>query len=196
MQKNVTSKLKRGSRIVVAIVFSILLLIGIGLIFVSRLDPTLMSYDSQQTVCNFQYDIQLNPQQTKSNDCPVLQNDWLSFSVLSNENASMIISLTKVGGGQVTLFNGTGEGLNATFPILYDGALVADLSNPAINVTEINGSLSVATAIKSNATALNTVYPYRTVGYGFVATSALIIFIVAWNPSLGVAPVRRRETSP
>jgi hypothetical protein len=185
--------MKRGSRIVLSAVFSILLLVGIGLIFVSRLDPTVMVYDSQQTVCNFQYDIQLNPQQTKSNDCVVLSQDWLSFLVLSNGNASMMIWLTKVGGGQVTLFNSTGDNLNATFPIDYDGALVADLSNVGVNSSEVNGSLSVETAIKSNTTALNTVYPYRAIGEGLVGVSAFAIFLIVWNPSLSVTtiPVRR-----
>jgi len=188
--------MNRISRIALAIVFSIILMIGLGLIFVSRLDPVVTSYDSQQSVCAFQYDIQLSPLQTKSNDCPVLQDDWLAFSIDSSENSTMLISLTRVGGSQLVLFNSTGDELNASLPISSDGALIADLTSQGSNVSSINGSLSVMAATSTNATLLSTIYPYRTIGAGLVVVGAFALFLIVWNPPLsGMSslPVPRRD---
>jgi len=191
--------MSRSSRIFLSIVFSILLVLGIGLIFVSRLDPVVLSYNSQKTVCNFEYSIQLSPTQSRSNDCAVLQNDWLQLAVKSNQNISFSIALTKVGGGQLTLFNNTGTNLNASFPIRYNGAIIAKVTNSALNVSEINGSLSVLSAAIANTTTLNTVFPYRTVGEGLVGIGALAILLMAWNPQLSgynpTAIVKRENIS-
>ena len=160
------------------------------------LDPVTQSYDTQQTVCNFPYNIQLNPLQSKSNDCAVLQNDWVQFSVKSNQNITLSIALTKVGGGQLAVFNDTGDNLNASFPLTSDGAIAATLTNVADNVSEINGSLSVIGATTSEATFLNTVYPYRTMGEGLVGLGLIIVGLAVWNPSLEPAfiqPIPRRE---
>jgi hypothetical protein len=191
--------MNRNRRILVCVIFSIIALVGAGLIFVSRLDPVVESYNSQNTVCDFEYSIQLNPSQTKTNDCVVLQNDWVELSVESNQNISLSIALTKVGGGQVLLFNNTNTNLNASFPISSNGALVANLFNSASNVSEVNGSLTVSTAILANTTALDVAHPYRTIGEGLVGLGGLVIFVAVWNPSLGApSPVAlpRRESLP
>lgn len=182
--------MKRKGRVVFAVLFSLLVLVGIGLIFVSRLDPVVESYDSQAAVCNFNYSIQLNPLQTKSNNCAVLQNDWLQFSIESNMNITYSIALSKLGGDHVTLYNDTGTDLNASFPILNSGALITFLTNGAGNVSIVNGSLSVMTRVIADTTLLNTVYPYRTMGEGLVGVGVLVIFLVAWNPSITSSQVR------
>jgi len=182
--------MNRRARIVFVVIFSILVLLGIGLIFASRLDPVVEPYDSQAVVCNFDYAIQLNPLQTKSENCPVLQSDWLQFSIKSDLNVTFSIALSKVGGGQTLLYNDTSTDLNASFPLLYSGALVTDLTDGANNVSIVNGSLSVMTRVVADTTALNTVYPFRTIGAGLVGLGALVIFLVAWNPSITSSQVR------
>lgn len=184
--------MSRGSRIAICIIFVIIVLLGVGLIFASRLDPVMQPYDSQKTVCQFNYAIQLNPLQSRSNDCPVLQNDWLQLSVESNLNITLSILLDKVGGGQVTLYNNTSTSLNASFPIVYNGAIVSTLSNGGVNVTEANGSLSVMSTTLDNATSLTVAYPYRTIGESLIALGGLVIFIVVWNPPISGTPVRRQ----
>lgn len=188
--------MKRNTRVILCVVFSIIALLGVGLIFVSRLDPVTQTYDTQQTVCNFAYSIQLNPFQTKSNDCAVLRDDWVQLSIKSNQNVSLLIALTKVGGGQLTVFNNTGDDLNASFPLTNDGAIVATLTNVANNVSEINGSLYVMGATTADASFLNTVYPYRTIGEGLVGLGVIVIIVAIWNPSLEppmIQPIARRE---
>jgi hypothetical protein len=179
----------RSLRILLCVVFSIIILLGIGLSFVSRLDPVVQSYDSQKSVCRFAYAIQLNPAQAQSNNCVVLANDWLQLSVKSNLNVSLSISLVKVTGGEVTLFNNTNTNLNASFPLSYSGAIVAQLRNTANNVSEVNGSLSVMSLVLDNTTSLNTVEPYRTIGEVLIGVGALGAFLVVWNPPLSGAPV-------
>ena len=191
--------MSRNARILLCLVFSIIMLLGIGLSFVSRLDPIVQSYDSQKSVCRFAYAIQLNPSQTLSNNCAVLQNDWLQLSVKSNLNVSFSIALVKVTGGQITLFNNTSTNLNASFPLSYSGAIVTQLSNTASNVSEVNGSLSVLSMVLDNTTSVNTVEPYRTIGEVLIGVGALGIFLVVWNPPLSGAsvrlPVPKREES-
>jgi len=162
----------------------------VGLVFLSSLVPVSVSYDSQKSVCNIEYAIQLNPLQTKSNNCAVLQKDWLALSVESNLNVTLSISLVKVGGGQVTLFNNTNTSLNASFPLVYSGAIVSVLYNGADNVSEVNGSLSVMSSTLENTTSVSTIYPYRTVGEGLVTVGVLAILLAVWNPALST-PVER-----
>jgi len=187
--------MSRNPRIVLCILFSIIILIGVGLIFVTRLDPVVQPYDSESNVCTFEYAIQLNPSQTKTNNCAVLQNDWLQLSVESNLNVTLSIALAKVGGGQLMLFNNTSTNLNATFPIPESGAIISSLTNVSGNVSEVNGSLSIDTATSTNTTILTTTEPYRFVGLGLVGIGALGIFLVVWNPPLsgtvGTLPTRR-----
>ncbi len=192
--------MSRGSRIILCIFFTVIVLLGVGLFFVSRVDPVVQSYDSQRSVCNFEYAIQLNPLQSQSNNCAVLQDDWLELSVASNLNVSLYVSLDKVSGGQVALFNDTGNNLNASFPIVFSGAIIAILTNPASNVTEVNGSLTVMSEFLANTTALSTVEPYRTPGEALIGVGLLAIFLVAWNPSIGgnsiSLPVTRKSNYP
>ena len=192
--------MSRGRRIILSIILAIMILVGVALIFVTRLDPATQTYDTQKTVCRFQYAIQLNPLQSKSNNCAVLQNDWLALAVKSNLNISLSIALIKVGGGQILLFNNTSTNLNATFPIVFNGAIVSTLTNGASNVSRVNGSLSVMAVALANTSSLNTNYPYRTLGEGLLAIGALGLFLVAWNPSTGAlttlpAIARKVETA-
>ncbi len=188
--------MSRGTRILLCVFFSVIVLLGAGLFLVSRLNPVVQSYDTENSVCTFEYAIQLNPLQTKTNNCAVLQSDWLQLSVKSNLNITFSISLAKVGGGQVTLFNNTSTNLNATFPIPENGAIVTLLRNGSDNVSEVNGSLSVKTAVVANTTSLVTNHPYRTIGEGLLGLGALGILLVIWNPGLSgtvISPVLRRE---
>ena len=182
--------MSRGSRIIICLVLSLIVLVGVGLFFVSRLDPVVQTYNSQKNICNFDYAVQLNALQSIDNNCVVLQNDWLHLSVKSNLNVSLSVSIVRVSGGKFTLFNNTSTNLNASFPLMYSGAIEAVLTNPSSNVSEVSGSLSVMSAILANATTLSTVEPYRTVGEGMIAIGALGIFLVAWNPSISGNPAR------
>ena len=177
--------MSRGSRIVFCIFFSILVLLGVGLFFVSGLDPVIQSYNSQRNVCNFSYAIELNPLQSQDNNCAVLQNDWLQLSVKSTLNVSLDVSLVRLSGGKITVFNETSMVLNASFPLVSSGAIVAVLTNPSSNVTEINGSMTVMAEVLANTTTLSTVEPYRTAGEVLIGVGALALFLVVWNPSLG-----------
>jgi hypothetical protein len=172
------------SRVILAILMVIVILAGIGLALIDKLDPTVISYDSQKNVCNFQYQIELNPLQTQKNNCAVLQNDWLVLSVHSNSNLSMSISLAKVGGGQVTLFNNTSTNLNASFPITYSGAIVSIIRNNFQTVASANGSLSIYSISFANTTSLSQTHPYRFVGEVLIAAGAFGLFLVAWNPKM------------
>ena len=185
-------------RIILAILLVIVLLAGAGLIFVSRLVPSTTYYDANKNVCIFQYEIELNPLQTRSNDCPVLQDDWLALSIRSNVNLSLLVSIAKVGGGQVTLFNSTSNNLNASFPLTYSGAIIATLRNSLPTVAQANGSLIVNSISIANATILAVDYPYRAIGEVLVAIGAFGLFLVAWNPripSLVENPPPRRHDS-
>jgi hypothetical protein len=189
--------MSRGSRIIFCLVFSLIVLAGVGLFFASRLDPVVQTYNSQKNVCNFEYSVQLNSLQSIHNNCAVLQNDWLRLSVKSNLNVSLSVSIVRVTGGKFTLFNNTSTNLNASFPLMYSGAIETVLTNPASNVSEVNGSLLVQSEVLANTTSLSTVEPYRTVGEGMIAIGALGIFLVIWNPSVSVStprlPVPRRS---
>ncbi len=156
----------------------------------SRLDPVVQTYNSQKNVCNFEYSVQLNSLQSVDNNCAVLQNDWVRLSVKSNLNVSLSVSIVRVTGGKFNLFNNTSTNLNASFPLVYSGAIEAVLTNPTSNVSEVNGSLLVQSAVLENTTSLNTVDPYRTVGEGMIAIGALGIFLVVWNPSISGSPAR------
>jgi hypothetical protein len=183
--------MKRVARIASCFVLSIIVLIGVGLIFVTRLDPGTQQYNSQTTVCSFEYAIQLNPSQAKTNNCAVIQNDWLQLSVESNLNVTLTIYLAKVSGGQINLFNNTSTNLNASFPIPFSGAIISVLNNTADNVSVINGSLTVMAEAPAIATLLSTVEPYRTVGEALVGIGALAIFLVVWNPPLSAETALR-----
>ncbi|MFI5420932.1 MAG: hypothetical protein ACHQ1H_08190 [Nitrososphaerales archaeon] len=172
------------ARIVLAILLVLVLLAGAGLIFISRLVPTTTFYDATKNVCSFQYEIELNPLQTRSNNCAVLQSDWLMLSVRSNGNLSFTISLAKVGGGQVTLYNNTSSNLNASFPLTYSGAIIATVRNSLPTVAQANGSMTVNSISIANATILTVDHPYRFVGEVLVALGALGLFLVVWNPKI------------
>jgi hypothetical protein len=192
--------MSRGSRIIFCLIFSLIVLAGVGLFFVSRLDPVVQTYNSQKNVCNFEYSEQLNSLQSIDNNCAVLQNDWLRLSVKSNLNVSLSVSIVRVTGGKFTLFNNTSTNLNASFPLIYSGAIETVLTNPADNVSEVNGSLLVQSVVLANTTSLSTVEPYRTVGEGMVTIGALGIFLVVWNPPISTStarlPVPRRSEHP
>jgi hypothetical protein len=190
----------RSARIIFCIFFSILVLVGVGLFFVSRPDPVVQSYNSQRNVCKFGYAIELNPLQSQDNNCAVLQDDWLQLSVKSSLNVSLYVSLVKLSGGKITVFNETSMDLNASFPLVSSGAIVGVLTNPSSNVTEVNGSLTIMTEVLANTTTLSTVEPYRTAGEVLIGVGAFALFLVVWNPSLSSTsaqlPVSRKSEYP
>ena len=172
------------SRAILALLLVILILAGIGLAFIGRLDPAVISYDTQKSVCNFQYEIELNPLQSQRGNCAVLQNDWLVLAVHSNSNLTISISLAKVGGGEITLYNNTNSNLNASFPITYSGAIIAVVRNGFDTVASANGSLTVYSISFANSTSLSQTHPYRFVGEVLIALGAFGLFLVAWNPKI------------
>ena len=188
----------RRRRAILAILLVLVVLAGAGLFLLSTLVTTQTFYNSSKTVCNFQYQIELNPLQTRQNNCIALQNDWLSLKMRSNSNLSLSISLAKVGGGQVMLYNNTSTSLNASFPLAYSGAIVATLRNNYPVVAAANGSLTVNSPLIANATTLTVDHPYRFEGEALIAIGGFGLFLVAWNPkipSIAENPLPRRNPS-
>jgi hypothetical protein len=171
-------------RVVLAILFVLVVLAGAGLFLLSNLVTTQTLYNTSKNVCNFQYAIELNPLQTRQNNCVALQNDWVSLSVRSNSNLTLSISLAKVGGGEVILYNNTSNSLNASFPLGYSGAIVATLHNSFPTVAAANGSLTVNSVYIANATTTIVDHPFRFEGEALIAIGALGLFLVAWNPKI------------
>jgi len=187
-------------RIILAIVLSIIALVGTGLVFVSSQDPIVIISNTQKTVCNFEYAVEIDPSQTLKNNCVVLQNDWLYLNVKSTLNLTFSISLAKVGGGQIIVYNNTGSHLNASFPITENGAILSSLSNRLNNVSSVNGSLTVSEASVANTTSLTISHPYRVAGEALLGVGVLGILLVIWNPAAPGVPrnlvVRRSENPP
>jgi hypothetical protein len=171
-------------RVILAILLVLVILAGVGLALLSSLVTTQTFYDSSKNVCNFQYEIELNPLQSRQTNCVALQNDWVSLAVRSNSNLTLSISLAKVGGGEVILYNDTSSSLNASFPLSYSGAIVATLRNNFQTVAAANGSLTVNAIEIANATTLTVDHPYRFEGEALIAIGALGLFLVAWNPKI------------
>jgi len=190
--------MQRQARIILAILLVLFVLAGVGLALISTLVTTQTFYDSSGNVCNFQYQLELNPLQSRDNNCVALRNDWVSLSVRSNSNLSLLISLAKVGGGQVVLYNNTSDSLNATFPLSYSGAIIASLKNNFQTVASANGSLTVSSVEIANATTVTVDHPYRSVGELLIAIGAFGLFLVAWNPKIPSLvegnPPRRNDT--
>jgi len=186
-------------RIILAIVLSIIALVGTGLVFVSSQDPIVITYNTQKTVCNFEYAVEIDPSQTLKNNCVVLQNDWLHLNVKSTLNLTFYISLAKVGGGQDIVYNNTGSHLNASFPITQNGAILSSVSNRLNNVSSVNGSLTISEASQANTTTLTIGHPYRVAGEALLGVGVLGLLLVIWNPAPPGVPrnlaIRRSENS-
>ena len=176
--------MQRQARIILSILLVLLILAGVGLALISSFVTAQTFYDSSENVCNFQYQIELNPSQSRDNNCVALKADWVSVSVRSNSNVSLLISLAKVGGGQIVLYNNTSSRLNASFPLSYSGAIVASLTNNFPIVASANGSLTVSSVLIANATTVTVDHPYRFAGEVLIAIGILGLLIVLWNPKI------------
>jgi len=166
-----------------------LILLGALLLLVSGTRVETAVYSSLSAVCQNNYSTPLTPYEVTQTDCSVL-NDY-SVVISMNSSLNIVVTVwTNESGHSIILYNASGAQcfksngfcFNADFPTLATGSIHTRIANPQGSFVLINGFVSVYAPLETTARILVTVHPYTTAGYGIIGGSAIVLFLLIWNP--------------
>ena len=170
---------------ILTVVFVLLLIVGTALVFVSHVDVSNSTYSSQAVLCSQTYNTKIPALETRQSSCKVSPGDWIELSFASRFDLTVSVWLDPPASvvPAELLYNHTSTVFSSSIPITSGGIAIAKLTNLQSNSSSlIQGTLQVFNQSSYAVSVSTVVYPYRTVGYGFLGISIIGLFLLIWKP--------------